>query len=478
MTLTRDARAALVLAALSITLGAVFFNPFMGGWDSVVYMTSILDHRPSPLMLGRPYFIAYNVALWEAASLLGVAAEHAFQVVKCGVVVLSGAASAFLFLFVRRLVSFRAAIWATLFLACSPVVAQLSGAIMTEMPMLAALFAGLWLHQRGLEERRTALLVGGCALIGLAAGVREQAVFIGPYLIAAAILARAPWRAVALGWTAGAAVFLAGPVALWLFDPSYRNALAEWSRHMANSRERYPTTAWDNLPVWFAWIKATLPVAALLSPWGMVILGRFRERYRFALAYVSVCVVELLLLIGYQDLLYGPRFLLIAMPGLALAAGVAVERLRTRVSLRPVAVGFVLLQATALGYGYWVAFLQGYGRSHELAREYRERLETAPSRSVFVAGHLSPYLHYYRRIGAARSCEPIEAGWEWPGPELHRAIDRRLEAGIPVYVDEAPALWAGERTQQEFADWQAIRDRYELEEIDATLLRIEGVRDR
>lgn len=477
-----DRRMACALGALTVLLGLAFFNPFMGGWDSVVYMTAILNGEPSPLMLGRPYFIGYNILLWEAASAIGVPEAQAYQVVKGGVVVLSGVASAFLFLFFRRLVNYRAAVWGALLLACSPVVAELSGAIMTEMPMLAAVFWGLWLYQRGVEERRLASLVGGCVLLGIAAGMREAAVFVAPYLVAAPILAGwrgREWRGAALGWTAGSAVFLAGPAYLWVTSAQYSAGLSEWSHHMAESRDRYPTSYGSNFPIWFAWIKATLPITAFLAPWGFWRLWHRRGERPFAAAYAAICVVELLLLMGYQDLLYGPRFLLIAMPGLALSVGVAIDSLRERVAYRPLAVTFTLVCALSLSYAYWVAFLQGYGRTHAIAREYDSRLSAVPARATFVVGHMSPYLRYYSRTGDSAVWETIAAGWGWPGENLAAEIDRRLDAGVPVFVDEEPALWAGFRTRREFDDWWAIRDRYELMRVDGTLLRIErGRHDR
>src|SRR5881296_330458 len=62
----RTGGAGLRLAAVGWILYWAARAPDAGQWDSFDYLKQIVTHRPSDLGFGRPIFLGYNIALWEA----------------------------------------------------------------------------------------------------------------------------------------------------------------------------------------------------------------------------------------------------------------------------------------------------------------------------------------------------------------------------------------------------------------------------
>src|SRR5262245_962348 len=62
----RTSGAGLRLATIGWMLYWAGRAPHAGQWDSFDYLKQIVTHRLSDLGFGRPVFLGYNIALWEA----------------------------------------------------------------------------------------------------------------------------------------------------------------------------------------------------------------------------------------------------------------------------------------------------------------------------------------------------------------------------------------------------------------------------
>ena len=170
----------IVLPLLALYLYLAGSAPYLGQWDSFDYLKQIVTHHLSPLGIGRPVFVGYNILLWESARAALHLDRLRVEIVAMAGTVLLGVLGVFLFQrLAGRLLFSPAGQMAAVALVLSPVYAIYSGLIMTEVPMLVVLMASaliLW----NPSSRHPVLndLIGG-ALFGLAVGIREQALTLG-----------------------------------------------------------------------------------------------------------------------------------------------------------------------------------------------------------------------------------------------------------------------------------------------------------
>jgi hypothetical protein len=360
--------------------------------------------------------------------------------------------------------------------AGSPVYVIYGGMVMTEIPMLLASLSGLLVYQRGIDERRAALLLLGGAICGVAIGVREQAsVLCAPYLVLAPLVVpreRRPRLAhLLLAWTTAAAVLAAAPLVWSLTDPSYLPTIRGWLRFMREEKLRHPL-ALVNLPIWVAWLVAIQPVALGPALRGAAGLWRRRRELPAAATLAGISIVVLLSLVFYQDLLYSPRYLLVGLPGLALLAGVALAPLVDRVGARRAIPVLALAAAHVVVLCVAAAIVSPYRSGFALARSYHERVARLPASSVLVVGQLCPYISYLKVQGYPSSWEVVCPGWTWPRERLGATIDGHLARGKPVFIDLDHRLWRGERLRQDLAHWTRISARYALVPAEGGLFRI------
>ena len=460
-----------LVCGLALALALLFLNPFIGHWDSYDYMKYILTGQRTSLMLGRPYFILYNYGLVSIGSFVGLKAAHAYLLVKFAVVLLSAVASGAIYLVFRELVSRRPALIGAILSTASPVFAVYSGMVMTEIPMLAFTYLGLWLYLIGLRRAGWSALLVGSACIGFAIGVREQAVFATPFLLLFPLIRRnASWRAIILSWIVGAAICCAGPLYLLVTDPGYWPTIKKWLWFMGAEKKRHPID-WTNIVIWAKWVVANQPLGAFLFGFGLVHLIRERRQLPLALGFVALQLGLIASLAGYQDLLYSPRYLMIAIPGVALAAALPIDRWLER-SARPKLVLGVLggMLAAVLITSFVVTL--PYRPVFSKARTYHERIGTLGPRSVFIVGQYCPYIGYLKAVGYPQSWDVVCAGWTWPREKLAGVIDGHLASGQSVYIDLDPHLWYGPRLQQDLGYFTRIAPRYHLEPLGGTLYRI------
>src|SRR5881296_3689013 len=77
---------------LAIMAGVLYFAaraPYLGQWDRFDYLKQIVTHRLSDLGFGRPFFIGYNIVLWETTrKIFGLAPLQVERVVPLGTLLL------------------------------------------------------------------------------------------------------------------------------------------------------------------------------------------------------------------------------------------------------------------------------------------------------------------------------------------------------------------------------------------------------
>jgi hypothetical protein len=186
--LTRGQRAALIVAAI-IGAGSRFLarGHSMWDWDEALFSLGMRDynvvqHHPHPP--GYPLFLA-------AAKLVRFAVNSDLLALQI-VVMLSGAALIpLLFFFAREArFPFATALGGALIFAFLPNVWIYSGSVMSDVPSLALTVLACALLLRGCRSRSA--YIAGAICLGLAAGIRPQALMVGMACGAIATIVR--WR--------------------------------------------------------------------------------------------------------------------------------------------------------------------------------------------------------------------------------------------------------------------------------------------
>ena len=180
-------------ALISLALTLYFTDPFIGDWDGIDYTILSLAGYPSSMALGRNLFIFGNHALYQLFhALFNVPPENAYLIFKYAVVAQAPLAVVACWILARDVTrSLYSATLAALFVVFSPIFVLYGGQVMTDVPSVLLLAVALIIHLRGIQQRRTSLLVIGAALMGLGVNLRETMGFYAVWL------ALAPF---ALGW--------------------------------------------------------------------------------------------------------------------------------------------------------------------------------------------------------------------------------------------------------------------------------------
>lgn len=447
------------LLAVAALATVAYWCPYVGHWDAYDYAACMLRGEPSSLMTGRPLFIGGGWLVAQLAAALGWPAEQLHVPLKLlvlGCALATPLVARRLFL---RLSDPETAGWGALALAASPAAAHVGGMMMTEAPMMLAVLLGWLGWQRGIDGEGWASWALAGAGLGVAFGIREQALMALPWLAVSLWLAgRRPWGGAALAGLVFLLTAAAGPLVCAWRHPGYLDGMIAWRRSMQVQAGLHPIDA-SNLLIWAGWVLACQPLAPLA--W----LGWARlPRAARGLAVAQLLV--LLALAAYQDLLYSPRFLLVATPGLALLVGAAIAARASRPGWPRAA---LLVSALAL-LGGWLA-LAPERDCHLASRELATELRDLPDGSLLLIGQATPLVSYLREAGAVGDLETIAPGWTWPGPALGETIDQALAAGRPVYIDEDPRLWLGHRIQLDLQHWTEIRARYRLRPVPGSSLK-------
>ena len=443
-------RASLALLYACATLSAWWVGP--DGpvyWDSFGYVIQSITGRVGGLMLGRPTFVLSSHALVVAWRALGGGLYAVEPLLRCTWMLVSGlGAPALACVAIGAGLSTRVAFASGALLALSPAVAHSSRAVLTDAPSMAVTLVAFGLALRATRRGSIAAMFSAGVVLGLAAGLREQAVL---HLVTFAALALvAPRRRIALGLAGVGGCFVAlGLPVVWLVfhQRSYLATLGDWVRSMAVERAHHPR-GWRDLAMYLVWSLASGPVAlvaasAALSRSGRVLVARDSR----VLALVVPSALQFVALAAYQDIAFSPRYLLAALPcAVVLPAGIVLDARWPQASVRRAL--FAATVGLVLGAGIAMRAIERPLRS--AVRDLPRRLRTVPATAAVVTGQLCPAVVYYRELGRleggefAPSWVQVCPGWRWP-PNLATRLDALRASGHTVVIDLRDAAWVGDR---------------------------------
>jgi hypothetical protein len=440
-------------------------------WDSAGYVQQAITGQIGGLALGRPVFVLVSHGLALVHRALGASPWGLARFLQVFWLCVSAFAAPLTFLLARECgLAGRAAFFAGLAVAVSPALAHANGAVLTDGPALAATCFGLLLALRALNPAREVGhplrwgLAGG-AVLGLAFGLREQSVAQIAVCVLALFVAPRPRRVPFLVGTVLGLVCATFPPVVWTArtQPDYAAMVWGWVEAMRRERGQYAHGS-GNLLAYGGWLLALGPVAALAAAaaWVRYFKDLVSPRRGLAFAVCLPALAQMVLLAGYQDIGYSPRFLLQALPGaLAIPAGLLLDRI-ARTSRRR---AMVVLAALVLPTAIAAPIVSARERSLvESLASLPDDLRKLPGRSVLVTGQLCESVRLAQAIAlrdtlAWQSPRPewqaICPGWGWPADLSERLAGERAR-GATVVLDLRPSSWRGAdqaRDLGEVAHW-------------------------
>ena len=463
----RDVYLWLPLACLSWWLAWYFQDRFITDWDGFDYTTYTVQHRPTALGLGRALFLGYNYLLWEAAHRwLGVLPDHAYLVIRYGVIAQVGPAIIGMYALCKELTAKRAAAFlGALLLAASPYFIAYSGRAMSEIPAFFMLSWALWWMLRSLRTGKTASFILAACLVGLSANLREFAVFYLPVIPLAAWWYRQSWKLCLTAFALATLCALAGMIFWASFDYLYLPAVITWYGLSAAERRANPVTVKN---FWFLakfafHCSATM---ALLSPLALTWLWSRRPQRPLFWLGLSGLGANLILLANH-DLAVNPRYLLTGLLGLAPACGWCLAELFRWQWKRGTMVAAGLAALTLATYLHEAKELYQHEWAALAAQKYIRKIEGLPWNAGFIVGMRTPLVSFLAGVEARPFWRVIAPGAGWPDDKLDQAIQDFFYAGREVYVDFDPELWqTGEREKsREAAGLAMIKQCYRLRHI-------------
>ncbi len=312
-------------------LSIVFQDHFISDWDGFDYTKYAVTNMPSALGVGRALFLFYNHCLWLTAHrLFGMRPEHAYLVIRYGVMLQSGPAVAgFYFLYKELTASRLAALCGALLMALSPLFIIYSGRAMSEIPAFLMFSWSLWWMIRSLKRGSAPGFYVSALLFGLSANMREFAIF---YLPAIPLLA---WH-FGRTWISGLVAFavacvsaVSGAIFWSLYRPAYYIvAVINWYRLSRQEAKVHPVTI-RNAAFLVTYALACSPIATVVAPLSFKPLARFRSLRPLLIIGAFGLLADLVLLANW-DLPVNPRYPLTGLAGLAGVAGWGVAELTAR----------------------------------------------------------------------------------------------------------------------------------------------------
>ncbi len=434
---------------LSLILGLIFVDPFIGDWDAFEYTLSALRGAPSSMALGRSLFIFYNHALYLIAhTLFGLPPHRAYLLFKYVVLAQGALAIIACWVLTHDLTRSRhAATIAALLVAFSPVFILYSGQVMTDVPALLITTTALIIHLRGLCRRNILLMMIGAALLGAGVNLRETVSFYAPWLILAPFVCGWPVSRKTLVLVAASSlIFLvcAGSAfGFWfLADPNYRAAWYGWRESMRVESARHPVSFRIVWP-WLAFFLATAPLVPIYLPFGMASEWRKHRLSPILLIAAIGLFANLLLLANYSTAVIW-RYFLTGLPALVpLSANYFIEWFTSRLGTtrRAFMVCATVIGLIAIAFGIYSWPLRNEIVSVRAAsKEYDKDLKQLPRDAVMISGAQSVAVKYWRGVGEG-DWDVIAPGAGWPGPQLPAMIADYLKQGRRVFIDADPHWW-------------------------------------
>ena len=436
--------------------------PFLGQWDSFDYLKEIVTHRLSPLGVGRPLFIGYNVALWETLKRIFHLELQQVESVVLGGVIVTGALGVWVFgRLARQVLPPASARMALLALLLSPIYAFYAGCVMTEIPMFAAVVAAgsvLW----AARSRRQILTDAAAGVLwGAAAGIREQALFFFPaycWIIWIRRTSLAGRIRTAAAFVLGSGSVILVPVLiLYLRDPSaFLARMSMWLGAIPTG----PSHFWMNVQASLLWTFSACPGAWLCLAgawlWRSTAKGAGNEKPSGMMSGRAVAagvfcglVLPVAVLWRDADVQIHPRYAVAALPAALIICAALFHRWAPS---KRAAVIWAVLQI--LTFGVVQAGNQPFRTIQFEKRAYAQLvLETVRGPALLIAGGNSAAFDYYRTIGLRPGWRIVWSGWDWSPEKIGAAIQDSLDRGEPVYLCDGPSTWLnleGERLDLEF----------------------------
>jgi hypothetical protein len=460
----------------SAALVIYFFarNPFLGQWDSFDYLKEAITHTLSPLGFGRPVFVGFNIALWEASRRLLRISPLQFEPIAVLSVILFGGAGVFLFQrFSCALLRDRAAAMAALAFALSPSYAVYAGYVMTDVPMLVCVLAAAVLLWPESERGRAGRDVAAGILFGLSVGLREQAGTLGPALLWI-VWQRRPdgvsrLRSAMLFGACSTVTTLAPVVVEYLHNPdNFVRRVGVWISVIPSGSRYFLKNFQASLLYTLAlcpgaWIGLAAAAGYRLFHPGA---GRARIRVSSVAGAGLALVLPLAALWRDADVQIHPRYVLVVLPA---AAIVTASLYRRWLPSGRAAVAWAVLQVFALGGAQ--AVMGPFRQLQVEKREYANAVRNAvDGEALLIAGSYSPVFDYYRAIGVRPRWEILWSGWGWNPEDAETQILSAWKRGIPVYFCNGPGTWL--YFEDERLDLYFILCRYRQLPVAPDLIRI------
>ena len=473
-------------AVAGLVLAVVYLNPFIGDWDGLDYTVASIRGEPSSMALGRALFTLTNNALYVIGhKVLGVSAEHAYLIFKFAVVAQVPLAIIACWVLARDLTDSRESATVTsLLVALSPMMVIYGGQVMTDVPSVFLSATALAIHLRGLQTKKTALVLVGAIVLGLAVNMRETAGLYVPWLVFAPFVAG--WKldkrtvmTVAIS-LALFALFAVGIFALWFVTHAdYRATWHVWAESSQTEAARHPLQL-ANLKPFFVYLFLASPLVFVAFPFA--IWREFRA-HRWSLLLVSALCglfADAMLFFNYSTIINW-RYFLTGLPVMAPIAGdyffrSQAEKLNSvRVGLITAAVGVVVI-AVAMGFLFQPRSNEYLNRL-ALAKDYKTTLDLLPADAVVIAGAQTVAVTYWRGIGMGQ-WEHIGTGAGFPAGKLQDKIKEHLRAGRRVFLDIDPRWWQPCSWQAaEIRELVAIQPHFHFKQIAPKIYEIRAVED-
>ena len=443
----------LILPVVAFYLYFTGCAPFLGQWDSFDYLKQIVSHQLSPLGIGRPVFLGYNILLWESLrKIFHLDPLHLEFVAMAGTILL-GALGVLLFRrLAGRILPGPVASMAALALAVSPVYAIYSGFIMTEVPMLVALLAAALLLWNPGDQPAPWRDIAGGIFFGLAVGIREQALTLGAAYLWI-LFARGGSNLSRLRSTlrfgfAAAVVILVPAVAMYFYDPAgfvertknWLHAIPMGSLQFRNNMEASLLFTFVICPgAWLAFAGAAIRRVFTRKSPDSTVLDAPAPAIPHPIWGVLCCLVlPIAILWRDADVQMHPRYALIVLPAsVILCASLYRRWLPRKRGLAAWAVVQVLI------FGVALAAFSPYRQTQTGKMEFAKLIrESIPGSALMIAGNYSPILDYYRGIGVRPEWQIVWSGWDWNANAIEARVSESWNNHIPVYWSTDPPGWS------------------------------------